>query len=581
MTSVFERYQKKQTQEEIQPLEKDAPETGVFERYSKTVDEPKPKEKTAFEKFSPEGREYGGATEMLKQQLLGLAKLGTFPLDLIKKSGLELSEMGLKQAQKKGDLEAYEKIKAEMERFGEEFPSQAKYEKKFTEATGIETAPQSPEGEFARETGEFGGGFFGTLGALGKEGLEAVGVPQWLSTLLAAGGSGIASASRKGVPTKAGQATELEKIAQREGLPQMAMMEKPVESVKKAIVPEAKKESLATKLDQSTREAVENVVERRFPMETLEKKGIDYEDAANFALDSLETKVANSQAKVNSNSVLDWVKNKREQITKSAPQLSKADEKVISELNNIESNLSKAGAEELTAEQWIKQFRNWNKDSKALYKTPEFKGFEADMHLMYTELKEEAITALEKSGQKDIADALRESNKLYSESMKLNRVGEILEPVFFKEKFDLNALNRILKNKNTRKQLEIDLGKEGTKQLKDIAKYGRMANDRIKALKTSKSLEEQINKLGVVGAIAFPFIKGVKLPQELYRKATGYILTKPKLRADLEKIYREVGKKGLSKSLPALSANLERDIESEYGSVDNFLKIIESDIEND
>lgn len=583
----------------------------------------------------------GVASHPITQGILGIAKRATWPLDALKLamigeglSDLDELEEAFRKAGKPFDRDEYIKHVYEA---AELVPTQQLAEDKIKDWTGVDLAPKDtfskiirggaeiastgPSGllkqapkQAAKQVAKRAAGGLG--GAAVGEGLKKAGVPEPLADILAFTLGGAAGGKRE--PFKlTGESAKNRKVAEKHGLRKFAGMEreKPLENA--IVTPKAQKKA-AEELGETSKKAIDKIIADKIPITKQRAMGIDLEDAYTKAFAASESRAktvdaANKAAKkagkqskeIDLQPLLTKIKTKIKDIQKTAPSLSPSDKAAIKELRKQYKALSNAPKpqtpiygpngqvlnptpkgrtpKQTSASQALDQYRNFNEETRGIYKKPEFSGSEEVVKNLYGELKGDLIDAIEKASP-ELASDLRFANKIYHETSKLNHVEELIGKAF-ENGYDPKKLNQALGSKRNRAFLERDIGKGAVQDMQDIAKYGVDAERQVlKAVKNPKTLGELASELTPLkasllvakGTAGLPAVLLHDIPKAAARRAKGALMIKDATR----KSYADFVRHAVSPESAAFkkaSRELSKAIEDEYGSEQEFLKFLEEE----
>ncbi len=563
------------------------------------------------------------ASHPATQALLGAAKRYTYPADILKMGMLgeglsdldELEEIFTREG-KPFDRDAY--INAIFEA-SNSIPTQQLLEDKVKEHTGIDLAPKDtfskivrqgseiattgpkanlagkPIKEVAKHVAKKGAGGLG--GAALGEGAKELGVPEPLADFLASAIGG--SAGGKKEPFKlTGKEAKNAQVAEKHALRKFGGLqrEKPLE---KAIVPTEKNilnpDTLKTaqkELDLSSKKAIDEIVNSKIPATKLQKMGVNLEKAYTKVYDITKDQAKKSDKlgkTFDIDPLLDNIKTRIKDIKKTAPSLSPSDKAEIKELTKQYKQLTtqpansvKRQAKKVTGEQLLDQYRNFNEETRGIYRKTEFSGSEEVVKNAYAQLKNDLIDVIEKTDPA-LAANLKTANKLYHESSKLDMVNEIVDKAF-ENGYNPKKLNQLLGSKRNRAFIDRDLGKGTTKEMQEIAKYGMEAEKVLKSVKNPKTIGEIMSELTPLkasllfakGTAGIPVVALYDIPKAAVNRIKGRLMLSPKTRQSYSDFVRHAVSPE-SAAFKKASQQLTKSIEDEYGSEKDFLKFLEED----
>ena len=457
---------------------------------------------------------------------LGLARNVTFPLDLLKISAMGAGQDAL-YSEEPDPMLNKDIAQQKMNEVIEYFPTQDSIEKGIENITGVNLQPQTASGKIARSTGEFtsprgllksGGKAIARKllapigGAVVEQGLEEAGVPAPIAGLVGVSATNIGEAG-KIIPKKLSkEGEELRKTSEKFNLakPRLMEYEKPLF---KGSVSKGQSEKLGKNLEESSSKAIESVIREQIPIKKLEERGYNLSQATNKAYEMAERKAAQSKGIINIDPVIDYLEKEIESVSKSAPSLSLESEKY---LDLLRKEYSKLKDYDLTPKEVLKQYQEFNKNLKNIYRKPEFSSMEGKVKDFYSTINQKLLESSEKSGQKEFADSFRYANKLYSEKSKLRNIENSLSK-YIGENFNPEKLSKDLKNPKKRPFFERNLGERGVKDLEEISLYGKKASEKIKkSLKIKENTLPAILKeegpTALLGALSYLSGYGYEIP---------------------------------------------------------------------
>jgi hypothetical protein len=558
------------------------------------------------------------ASSPIGQTLLGAAKVLTWPLDVIKilytgggLSNMREIEEAFHKAGQPFDRDEY--IKSVYD-YAENIPTQEMVENVIKEKTGIDLAPQGLLGKGSRKAGEIlalrpsnlisspGRAITGAVGGAGAAtGLHELGVPEPIADIIGFGASGLAHI--KGAPAALSkEAQTLQDISGKHGLRELQGLQRETPPAKALASPERQQKAVK-ELSETSKAAIDKVIEGEIPVSRLRKMGVNLEDAYNVAFSKSENQAAQLDsvgAKVKFDNSLDFIKSEINKIKKSAPSLSSTDKVVIRELKKQYKGLTNApppppkttllgptgqplsvpkvgrSSKLATPTQSLDQYRNFNEEVKDIYRKPKFTGSESRIKDIYGKLNKHLIQDIEQTSP-ELANDLKAANKIFSQTSDLNTVEGILEKAF-KDGYNPKKLANIIDNKSNKSFLTRALGKDAVKDMADIAYYGKQAEEKvfskITAPKTIAQYATEMSPLQlllVLGKKSVAWPLAIANTKELLPRVQGMLMLKPGLR----KTYKGFLKNSIAPQSPGFkkaAIELTKAIAEEYGSEDNLLK---------
>lgn len=565
------------------------------------------------------------------QFVLGSLKKLSWPLDLLQAAGLgeglssvdEIEEI----AQREGVPFDREDYLSKVYQAASVMPTQELAEAYIKQTTGLDLAPKDKKGRISRTGGEIFGlqgknlltegpkrlikkGLAAGTGGVVAENLKELGVPELFADIAGHGTAGAAEAARKAKPKLSPEGLKATETAEKYNLPKFAGMEAE-KAPKKPVVPKEKQIRLKKELSDSTKQAIDSIIEGEVPIKKLKDRGYDLEGAYQSLYKEAETQAKKFDKKggnIDVQPVLNFIKKEMKEIKESAPSLSKPDKVRMNILKEeykaltqeppkvkepkvkllgprgepLPSKAPQKGRipKKVSAAQAIDQKRNWNENVKDLYRKAEFTGAENEVRATYAQLNKELMEAIEKSGDKELAQSLKFGDRIYSEVQKLNQVNEILDQAFEKG-YDPKKMNRILKNKRLRSYLKRNLGSKAVPELKAIADYGERAHEKVLSkLKTPTTVGDWLKELtplkasllflkGTVGIPAIPFMVG----KAGLNRLQGWLFTRNATRKAYEGFLKGAAT-GQIGAFKKASERLSKAIIEEFGSEEELLDLI-------
>ncbi len=459
---------------------------------------------------------------------LGLSQAVTSPLDLMKMYVTAEGLSGLEEAQEASDRMGIPfDMEAERKKFlgaMESMPTQQLAEEWLKQETGIDTQPKGRFQKVMRGIAELAG-----LSPKGQK------IPKLEPKKLGAEGQA------------------LRETAEEFGLRKFAGMEAEKPPGINPVVSTEKQAKLATELGETSKKAIEDIIEQKIPVKKMRDMGIDLENAYDVSYSAARKTAAEMGDKpIDFSNVLQWIDKEIGKTKGSSPSLSTPQKKYIGILESEKKNLTKAepksssvtagevkevqpnpsinfltgehlkptkemisskvkvggghsidlitgkklppSTKNMNANQALNQYKNFNANLKGIYRKPEFAGSESSVVNAYTGLNKQIIEAIEKANPV-LANELKFANKVFHEGSKLEQVEGIMKKSF-SEGYNPKKLDKTLSNKRERKFLERSLGKDSIQDLERIAKYGQEAEKKVfNNLKNPKTIKEYLNNM--------------------------------------------------------------------------------------
>jgi hypothetical protein len=223
-------------------------------------------------------------------------------------------------------------------------------------------------------------------------------------------------------------------------------------------------------------------------------------------------------------------------------------------------------------------YKNYNSNVKGIYKKPEFSGSEEAIKNIYGELNSEIINSIEKISPA-LAEELSFANRVFQGKSKIDQVENIVSKAF-SDGYDPGKLSKILGNYRNRRFLERDLGKDAVKDLETIAKYGKDVEKKVfNHLQQPKSAFEYLKKSSPLQLALFipklPITVPYLLTKEAATRAKGYLFTRDPTRKSVIDYLKAAATNPAG--IAQQSAKLTKSIEDEFGSEQEFLRLIQEE----
>ncbi len=570
----------------------------------------------------PESFGQAVASSVPVQLGLGVSRTATAPADLYKLWATAEAMQGMQELEEQGIKFDKQKYLEAVEQATSMLPTQELAEKAFEKYTGINLEPKTDAGKFARQAGEYinpkgllekGGkallksiGKKATAGATGaatEETLKAAGVPTPLAVLPAALASG-SIASKKVTKALTPEAQKLENIANKHGLEKFAVMFEDNAKFGNASVSKKTLEKAKERLATANKESINRIIEKKIPLAKAVREGKNAKDIYDSAYDMAFSRADESIKKVDMDPIVKWIDKEIVAIESKVPSPSKGQEKVLSILKEerrklVEKNpeyketvskildqhgrpiegpkVPKVISKKISARQDLDQFQAYNENVNGIYRKPEMAGIEEDVVGIYGKLNDKLVEAMVQSGNKEVALPFRVANNIFHQKSKLEQTYKILE----KGLEDPKKLDAILRSKKAG-FLERNLGKEALKDLGDIAKYSQAAEKKVfEQLKVKPDFLEDMKNWGKIATVISAGISGGTSVgigalaliggKEGLSRIKGNLMLSDTSRKSYKRFLQAVSS-GSESAIKRYAGELDRTVEKEYGSIDNFFQ---------
>ncbi len=562
---------------------------SVADDYEGTID----MSEYAKSKEAQEATWWDAAKEAGIQSTLGLAQAFTWPLDVLKLgmigeglTDIDELEQAFKEAGKPFDKKKYAQTVMEQ---GEFIPTQELLERAIQKKTGINLEPKTKTGKFFNKM------FFlsgltkgkgvgkalksGAVGAGTTAALREAGAPDLVSELAGDFGAS-ASTLEKQARKLSPEATKIQTIADKHGLPLMdLMLEDKIKGSPK--ISKTRKAALEKDLGMSTDEAIKRIVEEKIPVSKLRAEGKDLQILEDEAYDTAKELGKKYKTPLNTDQYLTDIDTEIARIKSLAPSPSKAQEAAIKILQDEKGKFTAKGnrGKPATVQELVTQTQNYNSNVKGIYKKAEYSGVEDEVKNSYAFLNNSLRNVIEKQAGEDVSQAYKVANIIHGQNASLARTEGLLRKAFPNGEFNPKKLNQVLEGKYSGAQIRKDIGKEGVKELKDIAMYGDRAHQATKQFANSAKHKFSVGQWGPLAGFLLSTIPGVghvtgaaiTIAKPLFDYVKGWALTRPAARKEYANIVKNASK-GSFGTMAKDFAKLESQMIDEYGSMEEFMK---------
>jgi len=215
-----------------------------------------------------------------------------------------------------------------------------------------------------------------------------------------------------------------------------------------------------------------------------------------------------------------------------------------------------------TPSQYLKQFRNINKDLNNLYQTKFVHGERLDTMRFYEGLKGEITKTLEEGTPESFTNLFKEANKDFSQVSRIERFDKIMESVTDNGIINANKLNSYISNPKKANVLQKQIGKQGFDKLRLISKDLSKVQNKLK-LVGELGLPEIIKSSLTYGALSWLGVpKGIMRVaaggKKLAELGRGYMLTSPQGARDVSNFLKAV-QSGSKKAIRSYLLKMDRN----------------------
>lgn len=563
------------------------------------------------------------AKDVVIQPALGLGSAFTWGLDVLKLgmvgealSDLDELEEAFQKAGKPFDRNEYLRAVAEQSEF---IPTWDLLESTIEERAGISLEAKSDTGKAIRKFFNLVGllkgkgitkavlkkaGKAALAGTAATTGLKAAGVNETASDIIGDVVAGGTKALTKEARVLAPEIAEIEKTATKHGLPFPEYLTKEKDQLIKPKISDKRKLALQKELGMDSKEALDKVIEGKLPIKKLKDQGADLKILRDEAYDKVTDLAKKTPKKNSTDQIIKDIDGEIARIKKQAPSPSDADKAAISILENEKNALSEAPkkqatqllgpngqplnpapsgrvAKEVPTEELVEQIKKYNSNVDSIYRRSEFSGREDAVRSAYGFLNNTIRNTVEAQSGTEIRQAMRAADSLHGEIKKLTRVEGLVTKAFKDGEYSPKKLQQLL---NSKQGLIVrrELGDQAVDEIRDIANYGDKA---VKATNQLAKSSKHIGDIAEWGPLAGYLL--YKMPKTagllIGAKATGdrirgYLLTRPAARKTYQNIMKNAAN-GSFKTVGADFAKLESEVIKDFGSLEEFFKVMQEDLE--
>lgn len=471
-------------------------------------------------------------------------------------------------------------------------PTQEMAEKLLERITGVSLEPKTETGKRTKQIANIASLQKGSLVRKGITGLAAgatteaakqLGVPEGPAELIgdiASVGTNLVNTQR--IPRRmTPEIAETERISRRYGLPFLEAQAKENRPSIDANVSKATGKRINELFNISTAEAIDNVINDEFVVKRLRDRGVNLEGLSEQAYGMAFQSAREHPVPMNTGRIVNNINQEINRIERLAPSPSNAQQQALRVLEDQRDILMVSNP---TPEQLLNQHINYNSNVKSIYAKPEFRGAEDEVRRAYAFLNDQLVDTVERQGNPRTAELFRASNKIYSERMKLDQTERILCKTFEKGKYNPNKLRKTINGRDG-KFLRRNISQQGIDDIQEISKYGEDAINKINDFVSidDPKIRSVVGNWGQLATILFAPTKltgaGIVLAQDVSSRVIGNLLVRPATRTTLRTIFRNASA-GDFNLLQKDFAILEKEINEEYGSIDTYMQVMMSDLEN-
>jgi hypothetical protein len=351
-------------------------------------------------------------------------------------------------------------------------------------------------------------------------------------------------------------------LKEKSGLILPKIVEKTKEGFK-AIAPkvfQGKKEKVYQGVSDQAKTLINKIQREKMPLTKKLEEGIDVEGILNKQLDEVQKIAGEMPHQIESNYLSDYLKKVKKDIRKS-PVPTEEQDKILKLVEKYQKSYgqTEGGLRFYSPQEYLKQFRNINKDAKKLYETKLLQGEQRETIGFYEGLKKEISKTFELGTPKEFSDLFKATNKEFSELSNINRFETVMEGVTSNGVIDASKLSKKISSQKGSRLLRRQLGKEGFDHLKAISDDLVKVKDKLKLVDELGlgSLVKSAVAAGVLSKLGVPFAKTAQGGKKLLELGQGYMLMNPRGFRDTQNFLKAL-QSGSKKSIQTYLRRLDK-----------------------
>jgi len=394
-------------------------------------------------------------------------------------------------------------------------------------------------------------------GAAGQTAKE-LGLPEWAQQIAEFSGvlgpdlvKGLISLAKQ--PRYAESGLQLPSIAEKTGEKLRGL---------KAKVFGGRKEQVYRNVSDQAEKLITKIKQENLPLTKEIEEGIDVSARTQKNLENVQTLANKMTNKIESKPISDYLNEIENKIQFGGVPTNEQEEilKLISKYRNRFGELEGA-TRFYTPSQYVKQFRNINKDLTNLYQTKFVHGERLDTMRFYEGLKDNITKTLEQGTPEAFTNLFKETNKEFSQLSRIERFNQIMENVTSeKGVIEATKLRNYVNNPKKANILRKQIGKEGFDKLRLISNDLSKVQNKLKLveeLDLGSALKSGL-ALKVLTSLKIPVLGGVHLTQKGTQIARGYMLTSPQGTRDVLNFLRAI-QSGNKKAIRSYALRLDEN----------------------
>ena len=376
----------------------------------------------------------------------------------------------------------------------------------------------------------------GAAGQIGKE----LGTPESVQTGLEIFGT-MGKDLAKGIASLAKQPRY-----SKSGLQLPSIVEKTGEKLSglKAKVFGGKKEQVYNKVSDQAEKLITKIKQERLPLTKEIEEGIDVTARTQKNLEDVQTLANKMTDKIESTTVSNYLDDIENTIQFGGVPTGEQEE-ILKLVNKYREKFGEfeGGKRLYTPSQYVKQFRNINKDLTNLYQTKFVHGERLDTMRFYEGLKDKITKTLEQGTPEAFSNLFKETNKEFSQLSRIDRFNQIMEQVTSETGIiNANKLQNYITDPRKANILRKQIGKEGFDKL-------RLISNDLSKVQNKLKLVEELNlgsaiksglAMKVFAMLKLPVVAPVVLSTKGAQVARGYMLTSPQGTRDVTNLLKAI-----------------------------------------
>lgn len=315
---------------------------------------------------------------------------------------------------------------------------------------------------------------------------------------------------------------------------------------------------------------INEIKSEAFPLSNQIEEGIDVSERLSKQLSDVEKIAAKMPNEIESKFLSDYLQKTRNRILES-PVPTIEQEKILGLIDKFENKFGElpGGVRFYKPREYVKQYRNINKDAEKLYETQLLEGKQLETIGFYEGLKNEIVNTFETGTPESFSNLFKETNKAYSELANLNKFENVMANVTKEGVLDSSKLSSIFKSPKKNRMLRRQLGEEQFQKLRDISTDLSKVKDKLK-LVDNFGLKDVIKSgatYGVLKMLGIPLAKPLQLAKKGTELLYGKYLLSPKGSRDVKNFLKAI-QSGSEKSIKTYLRRLDKSVSESVDTED-------------